>query len=86
MKVKKLLEIQSVIEESKIPCDMTNEFKYWSRSKGDWVNILDMDLVHVVRALNLESKLEVERYHNDKFQQIKDFVKELEAQDGIERD
>ena len=86
MKVKKLLEIQSVIEESKIPCDMTNEFKYWSRSKGDWVNILDMDLVHVVRALNLESKLEVERYHNDKFQQIKDFVEELEAQDGIKRD
>tara|TARA_R100000322_G_scaffold125197_1_gene81932 strand:+ start:415 stop:675 length:261 start_codon:yes stop_codon:yes gene_type:complete len=86
MKVKKLLEIQSVIEESKIPCDMTNEFKYWSRSKGDWVNILDMDLVHVVRALNLESKLEVERYHNDKFQQIKDFVEELEKQDGIERD
>ena len=86
MKVKKLLEIQSVIEESKIPCDMTDKFKYWSRSKGDWVNILDMDLVHVVRALNLESKLEVERYHNDKFQQIKDFVKELEAQDGIERD
>ena len=86
MKVKKLLEIQSVIEESKIPCDMTNEFKYWSKSKGDWVNILDMDLVHVVRALNLESKLEVERYHNDKFQQIKDFVEELEKQDGIERD
>ena len=86
MKVKKLLEIQSVIEESKIPCDMTNEFKYWSRSKGDWVNILDMDLVHVVRALNLESKLEVKRYHNDKLQKIKDFVEELEEQDGIERD
>ena len=86
MKVKKLLEIQSVIEESKIPCDMTDEFKYWSRSKGDWVNILDMDLVHVVRALNLESKLEVERYNYDKFQKIKDFVEELEEQDVIERD
>lgn len=86
MKVKKLLEIQSVIEERKIPCDMTDEFKYWSRSKGDWVNILDMDLVHVVRALNLESKLEVKRYQNDKLQKIKDFVKELEEQDVIERD
>ena len=86
MKVKKLLEIQSVIEESKIPCDMTDEFKYWSRSKGEWINILDMDLVHVVRALNLESKLEVKRYQNDKLQKIKDFVKELEEQDVIERD
>ena len=86
MKVKKLLEIQSVIEESKIPCDMTDEFKYWSRSKGEWINILDMDLVHVVRALNLESKLEVKRYQNDKLQKIKDFVEELEEQDVIERD
>ena len=85
MKVKKLLEIQSVIEESKIPCDMTNEFKYWSRSKGDWVNILDMDLVHVVRALNLESKLEVERYNDKNLQKIKDFVETLEVQDGIKR-
>jgi len=85
MKVKKLLEIQSVIEESKIPCDMTDEFKYWSRSKGDWVNILDMDLVHVVRALNLESKLEVERYNDKNLQKIKDFVETLEVQDGIKR-
>jgi len=86
MKVKKLLEIQSVIEERKIPCDMTDEFKYWSRSKGEWVNILDMDLVHVVRALNLESKLEVGQYHNKNIQKIKDFIKAMEAEDGIERD
>ena len=87
MQVRKLLKIQSVIEESKIPCDMTEEeFKYWSRSKGDWVNILDMDLVHVVRALNLESKLEVERYNDKNLQKIKDFVETLEVQDGIERD
>ena len=84
MKVKKLLEIQSVIEGRKIPCDM-DLVKYWSRSKGDWVNILDMDLVHVVRALNLESKLEVERYHDKNLQKIKDFVETLEVQDGIER-
>ena len=56
MKIKKLLELQSVIENRVVPCDMTDEFKYYSRTKEDWVNILDMDLVHVVRALNLESK------------------------------
>ena len=79
MKVKKLLKIQSVIEESKIPCDMTNEFKYWSRSKDTWVNILDMDLVHVVRALNLESKLKLERHKDKNLQKIKDYITELEA-------
>jgi len=80
MKVKKLLEIQSVIEESKIPCDMTEkEFKYWSRSKGEWVNILDMDLVHVVRALSLESNLELERHDAKVIQKIKHYIAELEA-------
>ena len=65
MKVKKLLELQALIEDKKIPADMIeDDFNYWSRSKGDWVNILDMDLIHVIRALNLESTLEVERYKN----------------------
>ena len=83
MKVKKLLELQALIEDKKIPADMIeDDFNYWSRSKGDWVNILDMDLIHVVRALNLESTLEVERYKNKNLQKIKDFITELEVHDG----
>ena len=83
MKVKQLLEIQSVIEDRKIPADMIeDDFNYWSRSKGDWVNILDMDLIHVVRALNLESTLEVERHKDKNLQKIKDYITELEVHDG----
>jgi len=83
LKVKKLLELQALIEDRKIPADMIeDDFNYWSRSKGDWVNILDMDLIHVIRALNLESTLEVERYKNKNLQKIKDFITELEVHDG----
>jgi hypothetical protein len=83
LKVKKLLELQALIEDKKIPADMIeDDFNYWSRSKGDWVNILDMDLIHVIRALNLESTLEVERYKNKNLQKIKDFITELEVHDG----
>ena len=83
MKVKKLLELQALIEDKKIPADMIeDDFNYWSRSKGDWVNILDMDLIHVIRALNLESTLEVERYKNKNLQKIKDFITELYVHDG----
>ena len=83
MKVKKLLELQALIEDKKIPADMIeDDFNYWSRSKGEWVNILDMDLIHVIRALNLESTLEVERYKNKNLQKIKDFITELEVHDG----
>ena len=83
MKVKKLLELQALIEDRKIPADMIeDDFNYWSRSKGDWVNILDMDLVHVVRALNVESKLELERHKDKNLQKIKDYITELEVHDG----
>ena len=83
MKVKKLLELQALIEDRKIPADMIeDDFNYWSRSKGDWVNILDMDLIHVIRALNLESTLEVERHKDKNLQKIKDYITELEVHNG----
>lgn len=81
MKIKKLLEIQSVIED--VPSDMfEDDFEYWSRTKSDWVNILDMDLVHVIRALNVESKLELERYKDKNLQKIKDYITEIEEENA----
>jgi len=82
LKVKKLLELQSVIENRVVPCDMTDNIKYWSRTKGDWVSILDMDLVHVVRALNLESNLEFERHKDKNLQKIKDYITEIEEENA----
>ena len=52
MKVKKLLEIQSKFEEAVIPSDMNNDElnKHYSESKDKEINILDMDLIHLVRS------------------------------------
>ena len=51
MKVRKLLEIQSTIEERKVPCDMNGELnKHYSESKEKEIDILDMDLIHLVRS------------------------------------
>ena len=51
MKVRKLLEIQSTFEDSKVPCDMNGELnKHYSESKGEHIDILDMDLIHLVRS------------------------------------
>lgn len=78
MKIKKLLKLQSVIEDSKIPADMTDNFKYWSRSKGDWISILDMDLIHVIRALNFESMIEVEKYKDKSLHKIESYLTSME--------
>ena len=85
MKIKKLLELQSVIENRAVPCDMTDNIKYYSRTKEEWVSILDMDLVHVVRALNLESKLEIERYQDKNSQEIKYYINEMETDNAWRR-
>ena len=51
MKVRKLLELQSTIEERKVPCDTNGELnKHYSESKEKEIDILDMDLIHLVRS------------------------------------
>ena len=52
MKVRKLLELQSKIEEKKITCDLCADElnQHYSESKGEFKNILDMDLIHLVRS------------------------------------
>ena len=51
MKVRKLLELQSTIEERKVPSDMgENLNQHYSESKEDYIDILDMDLIHLVRS------------------------------------
>ena len=54
MKVRKLLQLQSEIEERKVPCDLCDgDLKqHYSESKGEFKNILDMDLIHLVRSYN----------------------------------
>jgi len=41
-----------------------------------------MDLIHVVRALNLESNLEVERHKDKNLQNIKDYITEIEEENA----
>lgn len=52
MEIRKLLEVQATIEGRRVPIDMDDENlnKHYSESKGEFINILDMDLIHLVRS------------------------------------
>ena len=52
MIVKKLLKIQANIEDRKVPYDMNDADlnQHYSESKGQFQNILDMDLIHLIRS------------------------------------
>jgi len=52
MKIRKLLEIQSIIESKALPYDLENLEPYHSKSRGELIDILDMDLIHLLRAYN----------------------------------
>ena len=71
MKLKKLLELNQMFAERKAPFDVQESFEYESSSEGN-INILDMDIVHFVRAFkilakkNKETQLEKKVFKGDK--------------------
>ncbi len=52
MKVKDLLEIQAIIDNRIIPSDMNGDKlnEHYSTSKDEYISILDMDLIHLIRS------------------------------------
>ena len=54
MKVKELLEYQSFVTKRATPSDMDNGVlnRHYSVSKDEWINLIDMDLVHLIRSYN----------------------------------
>ena len=52
MKIRELLKIQNAIENKTIPEDLLEEENYYySESKKDYINVLDLDLHHLIRIL-----------------------------------
>ena len=52
MKVRELLEYQSFVTKRATPCDMFEGDleQHYSTSKEEYMDILDMDLVHLIRS------------------------------------
>ena len=50
MKLKQVLEIQKVLGKT-IPIDMNHKWVYYSDSREEWVDIMDLDIVHAIRIL-----------------------------------
>jgi len=74
MKIRELLKIQSAFENSSIPEDLLEEENYyWSKSKNDYIKILDLDLHHLIRiVINLidSEKEQLENNNKDSFKKL----------------
>ena len=52
MKVREMLKIQQAFENKTIPEDLLEEENYYySESKKDYINVLDLDLHHLIRIV-----------------------------------
>ena len=79
MIVRELLKIQAVIEERKVPCDMHDDElnQHYSESKGEFQNILDMDLIHLIRSYSKTLSHREEYPDNDVYDCISDIEKKV---------
>ena len=50
MKLKQILEIQKILG-NKIPVDMNEKWVYHSESRGEWIDLMELDIVHAIRIL-----------------------------------
>ena len=50
MKLKQVLEIQKVLG-NQIPIDMEEKWVYHSESRGEWVDLMHLDVIHAIRIL-----------------------------------
>lgn len=70
MNLRQLINIIEITGKT-IPCDMHEQLKeqYLSESKGEWIEIGDMDLIHFIRAFN--------KRHDKSTKAVKNYVTEL---------
>jgi len=61
MKLKDILQMQSILEKRATPYDiLENNFTHYSKSKDEYIELLDLHLIHFIRIfLN-----QVEEYNN----------------------
>ena len=76
MKVKELLELQSVITKRTIPSDMNNDkvSDHYSTSKDQYMNILDMDLIHLIRSYSKAIRVGAGRYNRETLREKLDSI------------
>ena len=61
MKLKDILQIQSIIEKRATPYDiLENNFTHYSKSKDEYIELLDLHLIHFIRIFLKQ----VEEYNN----------------------
>ena len=66
MKLKQVLEIQKILGKT-IPIDMAEKWVYHSESRGEWIDLMELDVIHAIRILR-KHIVDIER-NEDSYEQ-----------------
>ena len=50
MKLKQVIEIQKVLGKT-IPVDMAEKWVYYRESRDEWVDVMELDVIHAIRII-----------------------------------
>jgi len=66
MKLKQIIAIQNIIDNIRIPIDMEEKWEYYSDSREEYVDIMELDIIHAIRIIRKHmGKLNIEEIDNE---------------------
>ena len=83
MKLKDILQIQSIIEKRATPFDiLENNFTHYSKSKDEYIELLDLHLIHFIRIFLKQveennDKMTYDRSYNSRLDKMRITTQDL---------
>ena len=66
MKLKQIIAIQNIIDNRRIPIDMEEKWEYYSDSREEYVDIMELDIIHAIRIIRKHmGKLNTKEIYNE---------------------
>ena len=72
MKLKQIIAIQEILDKRKIPVDMAEKWVYHSKSRGEWIALMELDIIHAIRILRkhiVDVEIEKDYWEEDSYEQ-----------------
>ena len=72
MKLKQIIAIQEILDKRKIPVDMAAKWVYHRKSRGEWIDLMELDIIHAIRILRkhiVDVEIEKDYWEEDSYEQ-----------------
>ena len=84
MKLKQVLAIQEILDNRRIPVDMKEKWVYHSESRGEWIDLMELDVIHAIRILRKHIvDIELAEYENTDVSDVPDYWDKLKSIEEI---